>query len=76
MNIEVLHTAYVIESIVYLLLWEGAYLCDNMNDWENFNETSTPEKEDFYTHLNMKGITNADYVHSKKKLSRSWKKNV
>ena len=37
-----------------------------MNDWENFNETSLPEKEDFYTHLNMEDITNADYMHSKK----------
>ena len=24
-----------------------------MNDWEKFNETSLPEKEDFYSHLNM-----------------------
>ena len=24
-----------------------------MNDWEKFNETLLPEKEDFYGHLNM-----------------------
>ena len=24
-----------------------------MGDWEKFNETSFPEKEDFYSHLNM-----------------------
>ena len=29
------------------------------------NET-LPEKEDFYSHLNMDGITDADYVHSKR----------
>ena len=23
-----------------------------MDDWEKFNETSLPEKEDFYSHLN------------------------
>ena len=28
-----------------------------MDDWEKFNETSSPEKEDFYCHLNMKDIT-------------------
>ena len=33
---------------------------------EKFNETSLPEKEDFYSHLNMEDITDADYVHAKK----------
>ena len=28
-----------------------------MDDWEKFNETSLPEKEDFYSHLNMEDIT-------------------
>ena len=34
-----------------------------MDDWEKFNETSIPEKEDFYSHLNMEYITDADYEH-------------
>ena len=37
-----------------------------MDDWEKFNETSLHEKEDFYSHLNMEDITDADYVHAKK----------
>ena len=37
-----------------------------MDDWEKFNETSLPEKEDFYSHLNMEDITDADYVHTKR----------
>ena len=37
-----------------------------MVDWEKFNETSLPEKEDFYSHLNMEDITDADYVHGKR----------
>ena len=37
-----------------------------MDDREKFNETSLPEKEDFYSHLNMKDITDADYTHTKK----------
>ena len=37
-----------------------------MNDWEKFNETSLLEKQDFYSHLNMEDITDADYTHAKK----------
>ena len=36
-----------------------------MDDWEKFNETSLPEKEDFYSHLKMVDITDADYKHAK-----------
>ena len=37
-----------------------------MDDWEKFNETSLPEKEDFYSHLNTEDITDADYAHAKR----------
>ena len=37
-----------------------------MGDWEKFNEISLLEKEDFYSHLNMEVITDADYVHAKR----------
>ena len=37
-----------------------------MDDWEKFSETSLPEKEDFYSHLNMEDITDADYAHVKR----------
>ena len=30
-----------------------------------FNETSFPEKEHFYNHLNMEYIVDADYVHAR-----------
>ena len=38
-----------------------------MNIWitEEFNETSFPEKEHFYNHLNMEYIVDADYVHAR-----------
>ena len=33
---------------------------------EKFNETSLPERADFYCHLNMGDITDADYGHTKR----------
>ena len=49
-----------------LLLRKGVYRYEYMDDWEEFNETSLPEKEDFYSHLNMENITDADYMHTKR----------
>ena len=46
------------------MLRKGFYPYEYMDDWEKFNET-LPKKEDFYSHLNMKDITYADYVHAK-----------
>ena len=37
-----------------------------MDVWEKLNETSLPEKEDFYSHLNMEDITDEDYAHTKR----------
>ena len=37
-----------------------------MDEWEKFNKTSLPEKQDFYSHLNMEDITDADYKHAKR----------
>ena len=37
-----------------------------MVDWENFHEVFIPEKEDFYSYLNMEDITDADYTHTKR----------
>ena len=37
-----------------------------MDDWKKFNQTLLPEKEDFYSHLNMEDITDTDYTHVKR----------
>ena len=37
-----------------------------MDDWEKFNETTSPEKEEFYSNLCMEDITDADYMHAKR----------
>ena len=45
---------------------KGVYPYEYRDDWEKFNETSLPEKEDFYSDLNMKDITDADYAYTKR----------
>ena len=34
-----------------------------MDNWEKFNETSLPNKEYFYSSLNMENIDDIDYGH-------------
>ena len=36
-----------------------------MDGWEKSNETLLIEKENFYSHLTMKDITDAEYGHRK-----------
>ena len=49
-----------------LLSWKGVYPYEYMDGWEKFNEAMLPEKEDFYSHLNMEDIIDADYAHAKR----------
>ena len=37
-----------------------------MNSLDRFNETFLPDKEAFYSSLNMEGIINVDYRHAKR----------
>ena len=37
-----------------------------MEHWEKSNETSLPGKENFYIHLSIEDITDADYAHAKR----------
>ena len=36
-----------------------------MNEWEKSHDISLPEKEEFYSNLNMEDITDADDMHPK-----------
>ena len=49
-----------------LLLRKGVCPYEYMDDWEKFNKTTLPEKEEFYSNLNMEDITDADYMHAKR----------
>ena len=48
------------------MLQKGVYPFVYMDDWEKFIETSLLEKKDFYSHLSMKDITDAEYAHAKR----------
>ena len=43
-----------------LLLQNVVYPYEYMNDWVNFNKKSVPEKEGFYSNLNLEDITDVD----------------
>ena len=49
-----------------LLLRKFVYPYEYMDELEKFNETSLPEKEEFYNNLKMRDITDADYMHEKR----------
>ena len=49
-----------------LLFKKCVYTDEYMDEWEKFNEISLPEKEEFYSNLNMEDIIDADYIYRKK----------
>ena len=49
-----------------LLLRKDVYPYEYTNEWEKLNETALPEKEEFYSNLNLEDITEADYMHGKR----------
>ena len=49
-----------------LSLRKTVYPYEYMDDCKKFNETTLAEKEDFYSHLNMKNIIDADYTCAKR----------
>ena len=52
--------------IIFLLLRKGVYVYEFMDCWKRFDETSLPDKEEFYSSLNMKEITGVDYRQVKR----------
>ena len=44
-----------------MLSRKGVYPYECMDSWERFDEISLPDKEAFYSSLNMEDITDVDY---------------
>ena len=59
-----------------LLLRKGVYPYEYMDSWERFNETSLPDKEAFYSSLNMEDITAVDHRHAKSVFKNLNNKNL
>ena len=47
------------------LLGKGVYPDEYIDEREKFNKIALPDKEEFYSNLNLKDITDADYMHGK-----------
>ena len=59
-----------------LLLRKGVYPYEYMDNWERFNETSLPNKESFYSNLNVENIDDIDYIHGNNVFKRFKLKNL
>ena len=59
-----------------LLLRKGVYPYEYMDNWERFDETSLPDKESFYSSLNMENIDDIDYRHGKNVFKKFKLKNL
>ena len=59
-----------------MLLRKGVYRYEYMDSWERFNETSLPDKEAFYSSLNMEDITDVGHRHAKRVFKSLNNKNL
>ena len=59
-----------------MLLRKGVYPYEYMDNWEKFNETSLPNKESFYSNLNMENIDDIDYRHGNNMFKKFKLKNL
>ena len=48
-----------------MFLRKGVYPYDCIDEWQQFNEASLTEKEEFYSNLNVEDITDSDYIDAK-----------
>ena len=69
-----MHTHFLTTIIIILFYCYGKVFIlmnvwmigKNSVKWEKFRETSLPEWEDFYIHLNIENITDTDYMYTKR----------
>ena len=59
-----------------MLLRKGVCPYEYLDSWGRFNETSLPDKEAFYSNLNMEDITDVDYKQAKRIFRNLSNKNL
>ena len=59
-----------------LLLRKGGYPYKYMDGWERFDEKSLPDKEAFYSSLNVEDVTGVDHRHAKRVFKSLNNKNI
>ena len=59
-----------------MLLRKGVYPYEYMDNWKRFDETSLPNKESFYSKLNMENIDDIDYRNGNNVFKRFKLKNL
>ena len=59
-----------------LMLRKGVYPYEYIDSWGRFNEISLPDKEPFYSSLNMEDITDIDHRHAKRVFKSLNNKNL
>ena len=47
-----------------LLIKKGIYPYEYMDSWDKFSENKLPDKDKFYSKLNMDGVSDKDYEHT------------
>ncbi|XP_057296228.1 uncharacterized protein LOC130625179 [Hydractinia symbiolongicarpus] len=57
------------DDVFRLILREGKYPYEYMDNWQKFEELELPPKKAFYSKLNMKGISDNDYAYAKEPTS-------
>ena len=59
-----------------LLLRKGVYPYEYIDNWERFDEAPLPNKESFYSNLNMENVEDIDYRHGNNVFKRFKLKNL
>ena len=58
------------------MIRKGVYPYEYIDSWKKFEEISLPQKDAFYSRLNMKGISDQDYEHAQQVWNTMEKKTL
>ena len=73
---EIVRSWFQDEELQDLVLRKGVYPYEYMDSWGRFNETELPPKEEFYSTLKREHISDGDYFHEQRVLSKLKDENM